>query len=286
MTRARDRLYILGFNNKKSRPKDCWYSIIETALSDQMVDVTDGSAPVGSKRLQLKPFPAPEPIVQPDRVDEKSELPQWVTTNPPAEEYVREPLRPSEALGFTPSGVKHADSQLTPNARRRGILIHKLLEYLPEIAEEQRQFVAQEYLKTQASDLSPDEHIDISQTAIKTLNLLGISALFSKDSRAEIDIAGELEREGKPPRKVIGTIDRIAITEDTVFIGDFKTTVSPPRSPEEVPDHTVAQLAIYGSLVSGMFPDKKIRCFAIYTEGPEAIELPVEILNRALSIIE
>jgi len=286
MTRARDRLYILGFNNKKSRPKDCWYSIIETALSDQMVDVTDGSAPVGSKRLQLKPFPAPEPIVQPDRVDEKSELPQWVTTNPPAEEYVREPLRPSEALGFTPSGVKHADSQLTPNARRRGILIHKLLEYLPEIAEEQRQFVSQEYLKTQASDLSLDEHIDISQTAIKTLNLLGISALFSKDSRAEIDIAGELEREGKPPRKVIGTIDRIAITEDTVFIGDFKTTVSPPRSPEEVPDHTVAQLAIYGSLVSGMFPDKKIRCFAIYTEGPEAIELPVEILNRALSIIE
>jgi len=276
----------LGFNNKKSRPKDCWYSIIETALSDQMVDVTDGSAPVGAKRLQLRPFPAPEPIVQPDRMDEKSELPQWVTTKPPPEEYVREPLRPSEALRFTPSGVKHADSQLTPNARRRGILIHKLLEYLPEIAEEQRQFVAQEYLKTQASDLSLDEHIDISQTAIKTLNLLGISALFSKDSRAEIDIAGELEREGKPPRKVIGTIDRIAITEDTVFIGDFKTTVSPPRSPEEVPDHTVAQLAIYGSMVSGMFPDKKIRCFAIYTEGPEAIELPVEILNRALSIIE
>jgi len=286
MTRARDRLYILGFNNKKSRPKDCWYSIIETALSDQMLDVSDGSAPVGAKRLQLKPFPALEPIAQPVRLDEIIEFPQWVTTPPPHEEYVREPLRPSEALGFTPSRVRNAEAQLTPNARRRGILIHKLLEYLPDIAEEQRSSKAQEYLKTQALEFSADEQISISEAAIKTLNLLDISPLFSKDSRAEIDIAGDLERDGKPPREVIGTIDRIAITEDTVFIGDFKTTVSPPRSAEEVPDHTVAQLAVYGSLVSGMFPDKKIRCFAIYTEGPEAIELPVEILNRALSIIE
>jgi ATP-dependent helicase/nuclease subunit A len=189
-------------------------------------------------------------------------------------------------LGFTPSKVRNAEAQLIPNARRRGILIHKLLEYLPDIAEEQRSSKAQEYLKTQALEFSADEQISISEAAIKTLNLLDISPLFSKVSRAEIDIAGDLERDGKPPREVIGTIDRIAVTEDTVFIGDFKTTASPPRSPEEVPDHTVAQLAVYGSLASGMFPDKKIRCFVIYTEGPEAIELPIEILNRALSIIE
>ena len=182
--------------------------------------------------------------------------------------------------------MKSAESTPSPNARRRGLLVHKLLEYLPEIAEERRPLAALTYLKAQAEDLSEDEHFDIRDNALKTLNLLEISPLFSKESRAEIDIAGELQRDGKPPREVIGTIDRIAITEDTVFIGDFKTTASPPLSVEEVPEHTIAQIAIYGALVAEMFPDKKIRCFAIYTAGPEAIELPVEILNRALSIIE
>jgi len=286
MTRARDRLYILGFNNKKSSPKDCWYSIIEAALSEEMVEVVDGSAPVGAKRLQLKPFPPLETIVEPERVEEKIVLPEWVNTNAPHEEHVLEPLRPSEALRFIPSSVTNAEPTPSPNARRRGVLVHKLLEYLPEIAEEQRPLAALTYLKTHAEDLSEGEHLDIRDNALNTLNLLDISPLFSKESRAEIDIAGELQREGKPPREVIGTIDRIAITEDTVFIGDFKTTASPPRSVDEVPEHTVAQIAIYGALVSEMFPDKKIRCFAIYTAGPEAIELPVEILNRALSIIE
>lgn len=286
MTRARDRLYILGFNNKKSSPKDCWYSIIKAALSDEMVEVVDGSAPVGAKRLQFKPFPPLETIVEPDRVEEKIVLPEWVNTNAPHEEHVLEPLRPSEALRFIPSSVTNAEPTPSPNARRRGVLVHKLLEYLPEIAEKQRPLAALTYLKAQAEDLSEDEHFDIRDNALNTLNLLEISPLFSKESRAEIDIAGELQRDGKPPRQVIGTIDRIAITEDTVFIGDFKTTASPPRSVDEVPEHTVAQIAIYGALVSEMFPDKKIRCFAIYTAGPEAIELPVEILNRALSIIE
>jgi len=286
MTRARDRLYILGFNNKKSSPKDCWYSIIEAALSDEMVEVVDGSAPVGAKRLQLKPFPPLETIVEAERVEEKIVLPEWVNTNAPREEYVLEPLRPSEALRFVPSSVTNAEPTPSPNARRRGILVHKLLEYLPEIAEEQRPLAALTYLKAQAEDLSESEHFDIRDNALNTLNLLAISPLFSKESRAEIDIAGELQRDGKPPRQVIGTIDRIAITEDTVFIGDFKTTASPPRSVDEVPEHTIAQIAIYWALVSEMFPDKKIRCFAIYTAGPEAIELPVEMLNRALSIIE
>ncbi len=286
MTRARDRLYIAGYHTKKNRPKDCWYSIIDTALSDDIVEVVDGSAPIGAKRLQLKPFPTIEPVASSAPIDEIIEVPQWLMTAPPHEEPSLGVLRPSEALEFTPSSAKGADTSLSPNARRRGILIHKLLEYLPEIPDVRRSLAALDYLKVQASELSPGEHNEIIESAIKTLNLLDISALFSKDSRAEIDIAGELRREGKPTRQVRGTIDRIAVTEDTVFIADFKTTASPPRSADEIPDHIIAQLAIYGSLVSNMFPAKKIRCFVIYTSGPEAIELPVEIVTRALSIIE
>ena len=286
MTRARDRLYIAGYHTKKNRPKDCWYSIIDTALSDDMVEVVDGSAPIGAKRLQLKPFPTIEPVASSAPIDEIIEVPQWLMTAPPHEEPSLGVLRPSEALEFTPSSAKGADTSLSPNARRRGILIHKLLEYLPEIPDARRSLAALDYLKVQASALSPEEHNEIIECAVKTLNLLNISAFFSKDSRAEIDIAGELRREGKPTRQVRGTIDRIAVTEDTVFIADFKTTASPPRSVDEIPDHIIAQLAIYGSLVSSMFPDKKIRCFVIYTSGPEAIELPVEIVTRALSIIE
>ena len=286
MTRARDRLYIAGCHNKKNRPADCWYSIIDTALSTEMVDVLDGSAPVGSRRLQLKPFPAPDLIAQHDQTTEEIEAPQWLRTFPVLENSGMGPLKPSQALGFTASNTKLRENGLSTNSRQHGILIHKLLEYLPEVSETQRSLKARDYLKAQAPELDEKQHFEIIEDVSKTLNLLNISALFSKQSRAEIAIAGELKREGKPTRQVKGTIDRIAVTEDTVFIGDFKTTASPPAVAADVPDHIVAQLAVYGALVSAMFPGKKIRCFVIYTKGPEAVELPVEVLTRALSLIE
>jgi len=286
MTRARDRLYICGYHNRKNRPKDCWYSIIHDALSDEMVEVLDGSAPISAKRLQLKPFPETRPISEIDNLNDKIEIPQWLTTFPPWENEEPLTLNPSEALEFRTSGLKKADTELSMDARRRGKLIHKLLEYLPEISDDQRFSTALDYLKVEAADLGELEHFDIIDNAVKTLNLLDISAFFSKDSRSEVDIIGELRREGKPTRQVKGTIDRIAVTEDTVFIGDFKTTATPPSSVEDVPDQTIAQLAVYGALVSDIFPDKKIRCFVVYTAGPEVVELPFEVLKIALSHIE
>jgi ATP-dependent helicase/nuclease subunit A len=286
MTRARDRLYVCGYHNRKNRPKDCWYSIIHDALSDEMVEVLDGSVPISAKRLQLKPFPETRPIVETDNLNEKIDIPQWLTTFPPWENEAPGTLNPSEALEFRASSLKRTETELSMDARRRGILIHKLLEYLPEIADERRFSTALDYLKVEAADLGEREHFDIIDNAVKTLNLLDISAFFSKDSRSEVDIIGELRREGKPTRQVKGTIDRIAVTEDTVFIGDFKTTASPPSSVEDVPDQTIAQLAVYGALVSDIFPDKKIRCFVVYTAGPEVVELPFEVLKIALSHIE
>jgi len=34
MTRARDRLYVCGFEGKKGRSQDCWFDMIERGLGD------------------------------------------------------------------------------------------------------------------------------------------------------------------------------------------------------------------------------------------------------------
>jgi len=60
----------------------------------------------------------------------------------------------------------------------------------------------------------------------------------------------------------------------------------PPPSIELISQRTVAQLALYRELVSDLFPSHTIRCYVIYTATFEVREVPVEVLQVALSVIE
>jgi ATP-dependent helicase/nuclease subunit A len=113
-----------------------------------------------------------------------------------------------------------------------------------------------------------------------------ISDLFSKQSKAEVAIAGLLKREGKPSRPVSGKIDRLAVLEKDVLIADFKTSSNPPGPLKPIPDQTVVQLATYRALVGDLYPRHKIRCFVIYTATLQIIEVPDEVLDAGLSLIE
>ena len=77
-------------------------------------------------------------------------------------------------------------------------------------------------------------------------------------------------------------IDRLCITEDEVFIVDYKSNRPPPTDPEDVSDLYLGQMAAYRELAREIYPNHKIYCALLWTDGPQLMVLPQALLDRAL----
>ena len=64
---------------------------------------------------------------------------------------------------------------------------------------------------------------------------------------------------------------------DSVWLVDYKTGNGRSR-----PDY-VAQLALYRAAVALLYPGKNVRCFLIFTAGPQVEEIPEAELDAALA---
>jgi ATP-dependent helicase/nuclease subunit A len=105
--------------------------------------------------------------------------------------------------------------------------------------------------------------------------------LFAPGSKAEVPIVGRCDIGGKPIR-VSGRVDRLAVTQDAVLIGDFKTDRNPPRQAADVHEGHVRQLALYRAVLVKLYPDRPVRAALIWTEVPDLMELSAETLDAAL----
>jgi ATP-dependent helicase/nuclease subunit A len=286
MTRPRDRLYISGFLGKRKLTDDSWYAMIEKALASAMTEVTEGDGPTGARRFQTIPYPDAETYVEDAKPLQNIDIPEWLMRMPVQEMEPLPPIRPSHALSAADRDNQTSGDGFNLEARRKGVLIHSLLELLPSVSSERRMAVALEYLKLRGAHLAELDFITIASNIIKIIEHSEISDLFSKQSKAEVAIAGLLHRPGKPSRPVSGKIDRLAVLDHEVLIADFKTSSNPPGPLKPVRDQTVAQLATYRALVGDLYPRHKIRCFVIYTATLQIIEVPVEVLDAGLSLIE
>ena len=102
--------------------------------------------------------------------------------------------------------------------------------------------------------------------------------LFVPGSRAEVPIVGWIEAGGKKGR-VSGQVDRLMVTKEAVFIGDFKT--GRPAT-ARLPNY-VRQLAEYRAVLKKLYPDRPVRAALIWTEAPELMELSATELDAALA---
>jgi ATP-dependent helicase/nuclease subunit A len=106
--------------------------------------------------------------------------------------------------------------------------------------------------------------------------------LYGPGSRAEVPIVGRLILGGEPIR-VSGQVDRLAVTQTSVLISDFKTNRPAPRRIEDVPPSYLRQLALYRAVLAKLYPDKAIRGALIWIEVPDLMELSSEVLDAALA---
>jgi ATP-dependent helicase/nuclease subunit A len=106
--------------------------------------------------------------------------------------------------------------------------------------------------------------------------------LFLPGSRAEVPIVGRLD-DGR--LAVSGQVDRLALTNDSLLIADYKTNRPAPRRVEDVPKAYVTQLALYRAVLGRLFPDRPIRAALIWTDIPDLMEISAASLDAALAAV-
>ncbi len=281
MTRARDRLYVAGYRGINPPPPDCWYELAcEALLPEAKAAAHADGGPVWRIEGKQKRKPEPEMAATPSLPPER---PDWTRRDAGAEPRPSRPLAPSR---LPPEGMAEP-APVSPRAgdatRRfqRGSLIHRLLETLPDMAPDARAGAAKRYLALPAHGLDADERTEIEDAVFRVLNDEKFAGVFAPGSRAEAPIAGMIDF-GGTPFPVTGQIDRLCVTSDAVMIIDYKTNRPPPTTPADVAPAYVAQMAAYRAVLARIFPDRKVRCALLWTEGPALMELPARMLENVL----
>lgn len=298
MTRARDRLYVAGFEGKRGRAPGCWYEQIVEGLRDLVETVETEQGPV--LRISVPQNAEIEkPKVTFGETLQQEILPPWATQKVPREPQLTMPLAPSRLAPYetdsegepvaTPRPVdKLAEPPpLTPavladqNRFLRGTLTHALLEHLPAFPVKSWPKTAKAFIAGRGAGLSSRTQSSIVSEALAILADPVFAALFGPGSVAEVPIVAEIPRprgEG-PALRLTGQIDRLIDNGREVMIVDYKTNRPPPQSLDKVADAYIYQLASYRLALAQIFGGKPIRAAILWTDGPRIMEIPREMLD-------
>ena len=262
MTRAADRLYIGGYQGSKRALDSSWYFKILAAMNDDdNCEVLDN----GHIRIENGQDASPDKVDDVGSVETmRAALPDWALSSAPEEPFPPRPLIPSR-----PS-IEDSEAALSPlvvsNAQRfrRGNLTHKLLQFLPDFEECERENAALKFVQKNAQDLSEKVRVSVVSEVLKILSHHDYAPFFSADSMAEVSVTGLMSDN----RIVSGQIDRLVVGADEIWILDYKTNRPPPRDPKDVPAIYHKQLAAYQDSIREIYPNHKINCALLWTDGP------------------
>ncbi|MBA4805107.1 MAG: double-strand break repair helicase AddA [Brevundimonas sp.] len=281
LTRARDRLIVMG--RRLARPKEgydpgCWWEVIAGAFGRLQATRPGEIAELETGVLRFGPGSA-SGDTRPETAAAGVEVPAWAR-RPPAADRTARPAAPSQMGGAlrvpAPSPLATAGAPGGPLGRfRRGDLIHRLLERLPDLPAEERPDAARRMLARER-DLSDAQRAEMIAAAFSVLEDARFAAVFGPGSRAEVAIAGQYE--GAP---VAGRIDRLVVTPDRVLVVDYKTNRPAPDHAADADPAYILQLAVYASVLRDLYPDRPVEAALVWTDGPRLTPIPPELLDAA-----
>ena len=296
MTRAEDRLYLCGFAGVRGPADNCWYEVARRALSDHLEEVPHPvtGAPIHrwhlEGRFEERPAQDPQPLSNPE---EATKLPAWVlqpASTPPNPMTFLQPSKAAEKiegdLGATQLVASGPSRSLVHDwePRRRGTVIHALIEHLPQLSETERQKAGLAYLAHVAKDMSLQSRETILEEVLQLLSRPELTALFSPQGLAEVSIAGMVNINGEE-HAVSGQIDRLLVGEQSVTIVDYKTNRLVPHSPAEAPLAYRTQMALYARLLAPLYPGKTVETLLLWTAEPSIMAIPEALRQSALDEI-
>jgi len=277
ITRARDRLYVCGFEGKRGRNDGCWYDLIEPAVRVLGAEVTlaSGETVVRVAEPQTEtPDSMPAPAV---KVATEAP-PAWTLADPAPEPEPAKPLAPSRPAEDEPA-VSSPLGRDDGRRFKRGLIVHRLLQSLPDLAPDKRAAAARTFVSRPALALAEDARSEIVTETLAVLCDPASAHLFRPGSLAEVPIAG-LAGAGAEARAISGQVDRLVVTDDAVTIVDFKTNRPPPETEDDVAAAYLRQMAAYRWLLMKIYPGRAVQAVLLWTAGPRLMPLSPRILDR------
>ncbi|GAA4766437.1 double-strand break repair helicase AddA [Novosphingobium ginsenosidimutans] len=269
MTRAEEALFIGGAltAREKAPHADSWYARL-AGLFDEADWVEDAR---WGATVTYGDAPAIAAPPKPGDGGELPLLPAWLERPVAAEPRPPRPLAPSslgEDLATDPPFPPGAGQ-----AAARGVLLHKLLERLPELPVPDRKAAAEAWLARNGGDFTAPERADMVRSALTVLAEPAWADLFAPGALAEVPIAATVGGQ-----VVVGTIDRMVVLPDRIRLVDFKTARRPPESLDAVPVSILRQMAAYAAALEAAYPGRTVEAALLYTQAPRLLALPDDLL--------
>ncbi len=272
-TRAESELYIAGNAGMERSRKESWYDYARDTfeilddVQPQICDVT------GQEIFQ---YSNPATTQKADKAEKdsfvsttKTDAPSWLYQKI---EHTQSPLKmltPSRPEGIDKEQSLSPLSPSDNNRFKRGNIIHKLLQILPDVHRDFWEEKIQYFLSLPAHNLSKAEQENILIETLKILKDPVFAPIFGEGSRAEVSITAIVDN-----KTLSGQIDRLLIARDEILIVDYKTNRPPPKKAEDIPLIYKNQMNAYAAALSQIYPDKKIKKALIWTNTATLMVVP------------
>ena len=301
LTRARDRLYVAGFEGAQAPRPNCWYNLIKEGLDGRLEQVTDAGGRTVWQMRSPQVIPPAAARARAEATADAGPPPAWATAPAPPEPLITQPLIPSRLAPLeaaaaadepaapsspgrrrSPEPAVLSPSQMADDSRFvRGNLTHALLEHLPAVPPRGWAAAAEAFLVRHGAQLTAKARREVAAETLAILQDPALASLFGPDSRAEVPIAAEFPHpDGTGPAlRLTGKIDRLVKTDKSVLILDYKTNRPPPADPQSVADAYLFQLSAYRLGVSQIFPAMRIEAAILWTDGLRLMKMPADLLD-------
>jgi ATP-dependent helicase/nuclease subunit A len=285
LTRARDRVIVAGrlSSRDKTAPASSWYARIEEAFTRPKI--AEGAREVEMQDLVIRRFGAEPGLIAASEqpAAQPRQTPNWLRAFAAAEavqRYASPSTFADDHGGATPSPLAETSGL---GRFRRGDIVHRLLQILPDLPSAARADGAARLLMKER-DLTAEQRVEMAGAALDVLNDPRFAEVFGPDSRAEAAVAGSAP--GLPPRLAVsGRVDRMVVTPKRVLVVDFKSNRPSPDTIDQADPAYLAQMAIYAAVLRAVFPGRTVEAALVWTDGPKLMPIPENLINATLATL-
>ena len=263
MTRAQSWLIVAGAGVADA--DSSWYKLISQGMQ------AAGSVPYDENRQRFAfgVWPASH-IEQSLLTSEPDQLPDWASHQPDDRPRPDQPLSPSDLGGAKVlPGEQAGLSEL--DAKQRGTALHTLLQHLPGVAQQDWVAIAQIII--------PDDALRASvfPEVIALLRAPELAAIFAPTTLSEVALTSQIGT-----RRMVGSIDRLVVTDTSVLAVDYKSNQIIPSSAKHIPEGILRQLGAYLVALQAIYPDRLTEVAVLWTSAALLMPVPHDIVLAAL----
>ncbi|RRN61887.1 double-strand break repair helicase AddA [Caulobacter sp. 602-1] len=284
LTRARDRLILCGRIDARTKDDKVggWYAAARAAFGH--ADIAPEVRTMGEGEtafLRYGPDPVSAPRIE-ETVRDPAGAPAWIKVEAPPEPAAARYAAPSRIEDNARVPAPSPLAKVSGLGRyRRGEIVHKLLQLLPEVAPDQRSTAARRLLAAER-DLTDEQRQEMAEAAFGVLDDARFAAVFGPGSRAEVALAGTSAHLPKG-LAVSGRVDRLVVDEGRVLVVDYKTNRPSPDQIEDADPAYLAQMAVYAAVLREVFPGRTVEAALVWTDGPKLMPVPEKVMAQALA---